>query len=98
MLTDSSFLFWYSRWTAKEAAYKAVYPLRKLRWSDLCVYKAGPRPLLRFSDDCSFANHTKTLRLHLSVSHDGDYCIAFVVAESDAETVGNDGGGDDSGG
>ncbi|CAO1614241.1 unnamed protein product [Jaminaea pallidilutea] len=54
------------RWTAKEAAYKAVYPLRKLRWSDLCVYKAGPRPLLRFSDDCNFAVHMRTMRLHLS--------------------------------
>lgn len=77
-----------------------MYPLRKLRWSDLCVYKAGPRPLLRFSDDCSFAVHMRTMRLHLSVSHDGDYCIAFVVAESDAEAAGNDGddGDDDTSG
>lgn len=73
------------RWTAKEAAYKALYPLMRLSWKDLSVTKGpdGLKPHLIFSEE-SRAHLTLEYppRLHLSVSHDGDYVISFVVAEA----------------
>ncbi|KAE8250584.1 hypothetical protein A4X13_0g4589 [Tilletia indica] len=86
-----------TRWAAKEAAYKAMYPHCQLRWSDIEVHKSvlqettnkeqssGPKPSLRFSKsfDPSPQGALQTLpTLHLSLSHDGDYVLAFVVAES----------------
>lgn len=73
------------RWTAKEAAYKALYPRMQLSWKDLSVTKDtdGVKPHLIFSVE-NQARHTfdDPPRLHLSVSHDGDYVISFVVAEA----------------
>ncbi|GAA5874169.1 hypothetical protein JCM16303_005760 [Sporobolomyces ruberrimus] len=73
------------RWTAKEAAYKALYPQYKLTWKDLDVSKQDKKPHLEFST--TFLSHDKRradlskIKLHLSVSHDGDFMTAFVVAE-----------------
>ena len=119
------------RWTAKEAAYKALYPHIQLRWSDLDVSRqgvsgeaqrdqaavgvlakealsdltkdareeesenrmTGNKPTLAFSTEFKDAwkerlstkenksDEEKKIELHLSISHDGDVCIANVVAE-----------------
>ncbi|KAI6035307.1 4'-phosphopantetheinyl transferase [Pisolithus orientalis] len=54
------------RWAVKEAAYKALYPLRPT-WKELTY--------------TSFDNATPA-RLHVSASHDGEYIVASVLAES----------------
>ncbi|BGP24885.1 holo-[acyl-carrier-protein] synthase [Rhodotorula toruloides] len=73
------------RWTAKEATYKALYPHVKARWADLLVQKDGSKPLVRLSEDFGPApialSDQHQLRLHLSVSHDADVMIAYVIAE-----------------
>ncbi|KWU47198.1 4'-phosphopantetheinyl transferase [Rhodotorula sp. JG-1b] len=74
------------RWTAKEAAYKALYPALVPRWSDLTVSKQGPKPILSLSTSCLKFVRPPTVdpdrvRLHLSVSHDADLMVAYVVAE-----------------
>lgn len=77
-----------NRWTAKEAAYKALYPTIVPRWSDLTVSKQGPRPILSLSPSFVAVSSRPPkvdpalLRLHLSVSHDADLMIAYVVAEA----------------
>ncbi|GAA6053806.1 hypothetical protein JCM3770_003045 [Rhodotorula araucariae] len=70
------------RWAAKEAAYKALYPNCAPTWKDLAVRKAGPKPLLAWAEDAraSLSPHS-TLKMHLSVSHDNDQLVAFVVVE-----------------
>lgn len=111
-------LFALCRWTAKEAAFKAVSghagfeqpsPSHQLTWHDAYVVKApaaaaadsGARPLLRYSERIKKTwreHHTKESlesqqasasdiplpKLHLSITHDGDYVTSFVVAEAEA--------------
>jgi len=65
------------RWAIKEAAYKALFPLYKPTWKDLTVSKdpaGGGKPTLAFDGS------TK-VKLHVSVSHDGEYTVANVLAE-----------------
>ena len=65
------------RWAIKEAAYKALFPNYKPSWKELSVSKEpgdGGKPRLRFG---KFEN----VRLHVSVSHDGEYTVANVLAE-----------------
>lgn len=74
------------RWTAKEAAYKALYPALVPRWADLTVSKQGPKPTLSWSTSAPNFVRPPTVdpdrvRLHLSVSHDADLMVAYVVAE-----------------
>ncbi|TKY87682.1 hypothetical protein EX895_003263 [Sporisorium graminicola] len=94
-----------NRWSAKEAAYKALYPKYVVSWKDLCVHKRGltgdthvdrvdlsqlekqgfrtKKPSLSFSDEWR-SRHPDVLsvpKLHLSLSHDGDYVVANVLAE-----------------
>lgn len=71
------FRFLAVRWAVKEAAYKALFPNYKPIWKDLSVSKEpsnGGKPRLRFG---KFEN----VRLHVSVSHDGEYIVANVLAE-----------------
>lgn len=81
------------RWAAKEAAYKALYPTFEVRWTDLCIDKprdaraASPKPRIRFSDEWSRSHRgaeagPQTPYMHLSVSHDGEYVVANVLAEN----------------
>ena len=78
-----------SRWTAKEAAYKALYPHVKPTWKDLVVRKLEKKPILEFSPSFlsnsslqhSFDGSLDQLKIHLSVSHDGDMMVAYVVVE-----------------
>ncbi|GAA5909984.1 holo-ACP synthase [Sporobolomyces salmoneus] len=71
------------RWTAKEAAYKALYPHMKLTWKDLVVTKQDKKPRIDFSPAFleTLDTASNDLRMHLSVSHDGDMMIAYVVVE-----------------
>ena len=67
------------RWAIKEAAYKALFPNHKLTWKQLSVSKEpsdGGKPRLRFEFG-KFEN----VRFHVSVSHDGEYTVANVLAE-----------------
>ncbi|KAF9247234.1 4'-phosphopantetheinyl transferase [Melanogaster broomeanus] len=75
------------RWAVKEAAYKALYPF-KLTWKDLTYttldIRTGSKPALVLHsgiDNVDIAS-SPLPRLHVSVSHDGEYIIAHVVAET----------------
>jgi holo-[acyl-carrier protein] synthase len=65
------------RWAVKEAAYKALFPSYKPTWKELTAVKepsGGGKPELRFGK-------FESVRLHVSVSHDGEYTVANVLAE-----------------
>ncbi|KAG1874503.1 4'-phosphopantetheinyl transferase superfamily [Suillus subalutaceus] len=71
------------RWAVKEAAYKALYPIRPT-WKEVTYSSfngaTGVKPTLVYRpvhDDVGPAN-----KLHVSVSHDGDYVYAQVIMES----------------
>lgn len=98
-----------NRWSAKEAAYKALYPKYVVSWKHLCVHKPnspedsetrGPiarvdlsrleiqgfrtkKPVLAFSDEwrSKHPGMSALPKLHLSLSHDGEYVVASVLAE-----------------
>lgn len=69
------------RWAVKEAAYKALYPLRPT-WKELTYTsfdpETGSKPTLAFQP----GDGTVSSQLHVSVSHDGEYIVAHVVAEN----------------
>ncbi|CCF51639.1 hypothetical protein NDA11_000770 [Ustilago hordei] len=95
------------RWSAKEAAYKALYPKHVLSWKDLSVQKpdtnvdnAVPivsvglaqlesqgfrtkKPEISLSDEwrSKHSGMSSIPKLHLSLSHDGEYVVANVLAE-----------------
>ncbi|KAG2118816.1 4'-phosphopantetheinyl transferase superfamily [Suillus discolor] len=71
------------RWAVKEAAYKALYPIRPT-WKEVTYLSfngtTGVKPTLVYHpvrNDVGPAN-----KLHVSASHDGDYVYAQVIAES----------------
>ncbi|CBQ70915.1 related to phospholipase A2, cytosolic [Sporisorium reilianum SRZ2] len=94
-----------NRWSAKEAAYKALYPNYVVSWKDLCVHKPdrgedalidgvdltqlerqgvrSRKPVLAFSEEwrSRHPDVSAVPRLHLSLSHDGEYVVANVLAE-----------------
>lgn len=89
------------RWTAKEAAFKALYPHYATRetvsWHDAIV-TGRPKPRLVYSERLKEAFARQDLNsegekearailptLHLSVSHDGDYVVSYVVAEESSD-------------
>lgn len=77
IMVEKWFRFLAVRWAVKEAAYKALYPLYKPTWKDLTVSKvlgSGGKPNLTLEN---FAE----VKLHVSVSHDGEYTVANVLAE-----------------
>ena len=72
-------------WSVKEAAYKALYPHARPTWKELTflddpsdVY--GKKPTLRYLPKDAAAK--PSVCLHASVSHDGDYVFATVLAEA----------------
>ncbi|KAH9468533.1 hypothetical protein MJO29_004942 [Puccinia striiformis f. sp. tritici] len=92
--SDSTALvsFLANRWTAKEAAYKALYPLHTPTWKQLSLIKHSKKPCLRFhpSDadvdadaDSDQLNQHPHISLLVSISHDGPFTIASVLASSD---------------
>ncbi|GAA6040212.1 hypothetical protein JCM8097_004186 [Rhodosporidiobolus ruineniae] len=78
-----------TRWAAKEAAYKALYPAFRATWKDLEIRKVDKKPFLVFSpsfvppsSSCSVPQlRPEDVNMHLSISHDADMLIAYVVAE-----------------
>lgn len=71
------------RWAVKEAAYKALQPKSTLTWKQLSLEKLDRRsrkPELLIEPKAT----TQPLHLHCSISHDGAYIVAFVVAEEAA--------------
>jgi len=73
--TERWFRFLTVRWAVKEAAYKALFPLYKPTWKDLTVSKTPcGKPSLTFDGSAK-------VKLHVSVSHDGEYTVANVLAE-----------------
>lgn len=80
-LTSTSTFLNGRRWAVKEAAYKALYPLRPT-WKELSYTtfdpQTGSKPALAFHPS---GNGVQRPRLHVSVSHDGEYILAHVVAE-----------------
>lgn len=67
------------RWTVKEAAYKALYPLRPT-WKELTYTsfdaKNGLKPKL------VYAGLSPDTTLHVSASHDGEHIVATVLVEN----------------
>ncbi|OAX43908.1 4'-phosphopantetheinyl transferase [Rhizopogon vinicolor AM-OR11-026] len=71
------------RWAVKEAAYKALYPIRPT-WKEIiylpfsAATHAKPTLVYRPVSEALIPVD----KLHVSVSHDGDYIFAQVIAES----------------
>ncbi|KAG2369869.1 4'-phosphopantetheinyl transferase [Suillus spraguei] len=71
------------RWAVKEAVYKALYPIRPA-WKEVTYLSfngvTGEKPTLVYRP----IHHDvgPAIKLHVSVSHDGDYVYAQVIAES----------------
>jgi holo-[acyl-carrier protein] synthase len=73
-----------ARWAAKEAVAKVLVDCRGLSWHDCEVLAAaGGAPRLHVSGTVQAAAAAAGIGgWHLSLSHDGDMAIAFVVAVS----------------
>jgi holo-[acyl-carrier protein] synthase len=69
-----------ARFAAKEALTKALGAPPGLSWQDVEVVDTPPRLEVRGE----VARLVGDARLHLSLSHDGGFALAFVVLESDA--------------
>lgn len=72
------------RFSIKEAAYKALYPDVRPTWKELTYesasrMKLGMKPHLLFHPLGAASKHPK---LHVSVSHDGEYILTSVLAET----------------
>ncbi|MCA9706073.1 MAG: holo-ACP synthase [Myxococcales bacterium] len=67
---------------AKEAFFKAVPQARGAYWTDIEVtHGAHGGPSFRLHGRLQQVAEQQGLRVHLSISHDGDYASAVVVAE-----------------
>ncbi|KAG0141627.1 hypothetical protein CROQUDRAFT_674013 [Cronartium quercuum f. sp. fusiforme G11] len=101
--SEKELLYLANRWTAKEAAFKALYPFYRPTWKELNVLKNQPIRLAymfepsnlhsAFFESLSFKKPTIHFRpelrselpmplLNVSISHDGNYVVAIVVASS----------------
>lgn len=65
--------------------YKAMFPGRRLSWQEVTVAKSanGLKPELQVDAIAAAASPppSHSLVCHLSISHDGDYIVAYVIAE-----------------
>jgi holo-[acyl-carrier protein] synthase len=79
--TDTSLA---ARFAAKEAVAKALGAPGGMRWHDCeVVADAAGRPWLRLTGTVAAAAEAQGIdRWHLSLSHDGDLAVAYVIAES----------------
>lgn len=77
-----------ARFAAKEAALKALGTglAAGIRWRDVEVVRSpGRPPTLRLHGSAAeVARRRGARRFHVSLSHDGPYALAVVVAEGDA--------------
>ncbi|KAI0080732.1 4'-phosphopantetheinyl transferase [Panus rudis PR-1116 ss-1] len=69
------------RWAVKEAAYKALYPTIRPTWKMLTLTSFNAtiksKPSLHLVEELRFP-----VKLHVSISHDGEYVFATVLAEN----------------
>jgi holo-[acyl-carrier protein] synthase len=79
-----------ARFAAKEATLKALGTglTMGVRWREMEVQRpGGGRPMLSLSGRTAALGAARGVRrLHVSLSHDGEYAMAQVVAEGDAES------------
>ncbi|KAL9712646.1 putative secondary metabolism biosynthetic enzyme [Leucoagaricus gongylophorus] len=78
------------QWAVKEAAYKALYPDIKPTWKELTYLGLSPygeKPTLSYGSP-SQNSGKKFGSMHVSVSHDGDYTVAYVAVERNTGTTG----------
>ncbi|KZF23587.1 4'-phosphopantetheinyl transferase [Xylona heveae TC161] len=74
------------RFAAKEAAFKAVRS-RRLQWHDVTIQSnASGAPLLVVSSNTASSNSDCDQIAQLSISHDGDYATAIVLAVDSADS------------
>ncbi|RUS22898.1 4'-phosphopantetheinyl transferase [Jimgerdemannia flammicorona] len=71
-----------SRWVAKEAAFKALYPRHRLTWKEVTMVKLEAGKPYLLIDDAAKLGITGA---HVSISHDGEYAIAQVLLEGREE-------------
>jgi holo-[acyl-carrier protein] synthase len=84
-----------NRWAVKEALYKAAYPDFRLTWKQITLTKDLNKPVLKITyppptdadvKDPKTRNAPRIdgvhERCHVSVSHDADLVVAYVVVES----------------
>jgi len=67
----------------KEAAYKALYPDIKPTWKELTylgLSSNGKKPTLSYGSSSQDSGRNFG-SIHVSVSHDGDYTMAYVIVE-----------------
>jgi len=80
LLDDDRARFLSVRWAVKEAAYKAMAPI-KPTWKELTYYRCpGHKPRLLFHPTLETKSATIGTK-HVSVSHDGEYVFASVLVE-----------------
>ncbi|KAI8368321.1 4'-phosphopantetheinyl transferase superfamily [Radiomyces spectabilis] len=78
-LHQKQIMFLASRWSMKEAVYKALYPVHKLEWKQKLVwFSSSGKPTLHVMHGEKFGIR----RSHVSLSHDGEYIVAQVILES----------------
>lgn len=68
----------------KEAAYKAMFPALRPTWKELTYHNAGKntKPQLLYQ--------SRDVKIHVSVSHDGDYVFTSVMVEAPKSSVYSD--------
>lgn len=77
-----------NRWAVKEAAFKAMpNHLLKLSWHDAFLTKVHGRPMLCHTPEIEEAWKEAGIKeafptFHVSITHDGGFLTAFVVAET----------------
>ncbi|THH12630.1 hypothetical protein EW146_g7515 [Bondarzewia mesenterica] len=84
MMTRKRRVFLAVRWAVKEAAYKALYPVVKPTWKELTFVRSGSKslkPVLQYQP-LNIEDAVRIGHLHASVSHDGEYVFATVLAEA----------------
>ena len=71
------------RFAAKEALIKVFGDSKPMRWHDVRVSKdeLGKPEISLFDSTAEYAKSRGIENLHLSISHDGNSAIAFLVAE-----------------
>ena len=81
-----------ARFAAKEATLKALGTglTMGVRWREMEVRRArGQRPTLALSGRAAALGAARGVQtLHVSLTHDGDYAVAQVVAEGDPADIG----------
>ncbi|KAF8913840.1 4'-phosphopantetheinyl transferase [Gymnopilus junonius] len=75
------------RWSVKEAAFKAMYPVVRPSWKEVTYYgisNGGQKPYITYQPGVP-VNAERIGKMHVSVSHDGDYVYSSVIVEEPVE-------------